>query len=76
MASARDFNDPFDCRIPQNFLLLSPQEKDKYITDQFIRLYPLINKRNADLEQKIHELEQKFQDMETYQKDHDKIEFE
>jgi hypothetical protein len=76
MASARDFNDPFDCRIPQNFLLLSPAEKDKYISDQFIRLYPMVNKRTTDLEKKIHETERRFQDMETYQKEHDQIEFE
>jgi hypothetical protein len=76
MASAIEFNDPFDCRIPQNFSLLNVQEKDQYLTDQLIRLYPSVSKRNIDLEKKIHEIEKRFADTETYQVEHDKIEFE
>jgi len=32
-ASPKDFNDPFDCRIPPNFIDLSIKEKEQYIND-------------------------------------------
>jgi hypothetical protein len=31
LASPRDFNDPFDCKIIENFSLLSPKEIDDYL---------------------------------------------
>ena len=30
LASPKDFNDPFDCRINSNFSLLSPEEGEEY----------------------------------------------
>ena len=33
MASPKDFNDPFDCRIPPNFVGLSKREQEEYIND-------------------------------------------
>ncbi|AWL08070.1 hypothetical protein HME7025_00187 [Aquirufa nivalisilvae] len=36
LASPKDFNDPFDCRIPVNFLLLKEEGKNQYI-DEYIK---------------------------------------
>ena len=32
-ASPKDFNDPFDCRIPPNYLDLSEEEREQYFND-------------------------------------------
>src|SRR5437762_935552 len=36
LTSPKDFNDPFDCRIPQNFSLLNTKEKIQQFVDKSI----------------------------------------
>jgi hypothetical protein len=33
LPSPKEINDPFDCRIPRNFITLTEEERDKYIKD-------------------------------------------
>lgn len=76
LASPKDFNDPFDVRVPPNFSLLSRSERDQYITDILIQQYPELISQNIDLKKKISELEIKFSDIDTFQKEYEKIYFE
>jgi hypothetical protein len=75
-SSAQDFNDPYDCRIPQNFSLLSKEEIYQYISDLAVSQYSSIEKRGIDLKQIIYNLEKRFSDIENIQKERDKLEFE
>ena len=36
LASPKDFNDPFDCRIPEDFLSLDTTKKRNQYADQFV----------------------------------------
>lgn len=75
MSAPKDFNDPFDCRITTNHYLIDTPEKKKEYVDKGIEKYLewlKENKRDIEFERKQH-LE-RLQDIETYQREHEKLE--
>ena len=46
LASPKDLNDPFDCRINANFTLLTPKEEDSYINDWPSQVFQKLKKED------------------------------
>ena len=68
MSPPKDFNDPFDCRIPKNhYLIDTPEKIEKYINDGIDkhREWLIANGKNIEFEKK--QLKERLQDIETYQ---------
>lgn len=61
LASPKDFNDPFDCRIPPNLIDLTQAEKDRYINDLAISQLDEAQKRGKDFEYLLRKLEKHFE---------------
>ncbi|SDT38809.1 Protein of unknown function [Mucilaginibacter mallensis] len=54
LASPKDFNDPFDCRIPINYLLLNTPDKiSQYATEYTIRQFDRLTELGVNLEDHI-----------------------
>lgn len=70
LAAPKDFNDPFDCRIPNNFELLDNREKRKDFINSIIdRNYKYIKSLGYDPElEKIQRLKELEETPETFQK--------
>ena len=76
MASPSDFNDPFDCRISRNYLLLDNSDKiDLYINKTFEKYHSwiLYNGKNIEFEKKS--LKKRLENIEEFQKEFEKIEY-
>jgi len=77
LASPRDFNDPFDCRIAENFFLLETEEDVKdYIDKATIKHFEYLNEQNIDLPKAISDLEKRLADRKTFQKENEQLLFE
>ncbi len=76
MASPKDINDPFDCRIPPNFKNLTVKEKDNYINDLAIKQFHEIEQKGLNLENVIKDLEKRMDNPEKFQKEAEKYIFE
>lgn len=59
MASPKDFNDPFDCRIAPNVNLLSDLEKSEYVNKLSIAHYDEAQRLGIDLNKAIPDLERR-----------------
>ena len=57
LASPKDFNDPFDCRISPNFVDLTKQEKNDYINDLAISRYKECEDKGLDFEEVLKNFE-------------------
>ncbi len=73
LASPKDINDPFDCRIPPNYKNLTVKEKDKYAND--IALKVKLQGLNIS-ENDIKDFKNGINNTEKFQKDAEKIIFE
>jgi len=52
--SPKEFNDPFDCRIPESFYMLNTEEKiEKYVNDFIIRNLNKLKAKNIDIPQYV-----------------------
>jgi len=73
LASPKDFNDPFDCRIAANFKLLDTKEKiQRYIDEATIRHFDTLMKQNRDLIYERKRLEDRFMNnIEEVQRDYE-----
>ncbi len=73
LASPKDFNDPFDCRIAPNFKLLDTKEKiQRYVDEALIRHFDTLTKDNRDLVFEQKRLEERLlNNIEDVQKDHE-----
>lgn len=49
LSTPKDFNDPFDCRITENYNLFTPEEEDKYINELLISSFPKTEAKGLDL---------------------------
>jgi hypothetical protein len=67
LTSPKNFNDPFDCRIGQNFSLLSKEESEKYITNLAISHFQEVVKQGNDFSVVLNDFERRFQDKEVFQ---------
>lgn len=75
LSSPKDFNDPFDCRISQNFSLLTPTEEKEYITALEIQGIPEAQRRGIDYSAVIKDFEERFRNKPQFQKFADLIQF-
>lgn len=76
MSPPKDFNDPFDCRIPKNhYLIDTPEKIERYVNDGIDkhREWLISNGKNIEFEKK--QLRKRLQDIDRYQKEHEELEF-
>lgn len=71
-ASPKDFNDPFDCRIPPNYIDLSEEEKEQYFND-FIK--DRVDKNQPGNDQLISNFRKRLDDKKEFQKEVEKTTF-
>lgn len=75
--SPRDFNDPFDCRIPNNFSLLNTTEKiEEYVANMINSHYKEIVKRGVNIKNESERLKHRIaNEPEAFQKEYENILF-
>ena len=77
MASPKDFNDPFDCRIIVNYHLLNTPEKlEEYIDKLFVKLNDVLLKEKINFKLQKQNLLKRLQNINQYQKEREEIEFQ
>lgn len=78
LSTPKDFNDPFDCRIPKNYLLLDTDEKIRdYIEKTIKNLVNHLNYSREMMEKKKDEIFDRFKnDIQKEQKEHERLHFE
>ena len=76
MSPPNDFNDPFDCRIPENhFLIDTPEKIDIYIYDRIEKHREWLVASGKDIEFEKKQLRERLQDIEIYQKEYEELEY-
>jgi len=75
MASPKLFNDPFDCRIPPDFIHLSENEANQYMTDLFIRHFYVNELAHCDMAETKKKFESRFMNRRKFQKEAEKLKF-
>ncbi|MBI5916721.1 MAG: XisI protein [Bacteroidetes bacterium] len=75
LASPRDMNDPFDCRITSNFLLLNEKERREYNEKRHVQEFENLQDRKIDIAKSLKEVDTRMQDEETFQRENEKINF-
>ncbi|WP_306350635.1 DUF2971 domain-containing protein [Flavobacterium sp. '19STA2R22 D10 B1'] len=76
LSSPIEFNDPFDCKIPKNFLLINTPEKvEKYVNDVIERQKDFIISKGLSIENEIIEYAKTLQNIQKFQKEREEIEF-
>jgi hypothetical protein len=75
LSSPRDFNDPFDCRIPPNLFLLSEKERNDYALELMISHYPEAIERGIDLNKAVPQFLTKMTNLESAQEELEELEF-
>lgn len=75
LASPICFNDPFDCRITTNYLLLdTPEKREEYIQIGMKKHATFLSERGLDLDSVKSDLQRRIDDLESFQREHDEIE--
>ena len=69
LASPKEINDPFDCRIPPNFKNQTPEEKEKYITDLAVRKYDEVQRQGLDMKKVLSDFEKRMDNPEKFQRE-------
>src|SRR5882757_8788831 len=74
LASPKDFNDPFDCRIPINYHLLNTPEKIKqYINEYTIRQFNRLKEVGINFEDHFKSIENKLtNNIDELQQEHER----
>ena len=75
LASPKDFNDPFDCRIPPNYIDLTKKEKNDYINDLAISKFEEIQEKDLDFKSVLQGFEDRFKNPIELQKYYNNIMF-
>ncbi len=73
LASPKDFNDPFDCRITPNLKSLTKEEEEQYIIDMGIANYQVIEEEQRDLELVLKKFEFRLRDKDKLQKEYNTL---
>ena len=73
LSSPKDFNDPFDCRITENYNLFTPEEEEKYINELLVSGFPKTEAQGLDFREVVKRVEGLLKDKEKLQ---ETIEFE
>ena len=73
LASPGSFNDPFDCRIPENYFLIDSEEKGNLFADKIIGKHrKRLISEGYDLNERRENFKQKLENLEALQLDHEK----
>ncbi len=75
LASPKDFNDPFDCRIPINFQVLSDEEKEKFKVEIVIQQIQKNPGAGDILASKLNDLDERMNDIEKFQEGYEEFYF-
>ena len=76
LSSPIEFNDPFDCKIPKNFLLINTPEKvEKYVNDVFERQNSYFVANGFDIENEKLEYTKSLENIQKFQKEREELEF-
>lgn len=73
LASPKDFNDPFDCRISPNFIDLTKEEKYSYINELAISKFEETERKGLNFPKVLKDLEKRLDDPIKFQRDSEKI---
>jgi len=73
LASPKDFNDPFDCRIAPNFIDLTKKEKNDYIHDLAISKFEECENKGLNFENVLKDFEKRFDNPVEFQRYSEKI---
>jgi len=66
-SSPKDFNDPFDCRIPNNLEMLDTDQKiDKFLSEIFIRVLPDLDSSKIDIKRLFQQKREDFRQNKPY----------
>src|SRR6218665_1281944 len=77
LSSPKDFNDPFDCRIPDNYFLLdTPDKIDQYINGVVERHMQLLISRDLNIVDEKKRMKEKLSDLGTIQLENEKVTFD
>ena len=64
LSSPKHFNDPFDCRIPDNYYLLNtPFKIEQYASGLINRHQQFLNENNYNIKEEYQKIKQKLQDL-------------
>jgi hypothetical protein len=74
-SSPKDFNDPFDCRISENFNILDSKEKIHQYYDRSLRKNQEL-KYSYDIKTMMNDFEKRFEKKEMLQEEFDKLTFD
>jgi len=67
LSSPKDFNDPFDCRITENYNLFTPEEEENYINELLISGFPKTEAEGLDFISVVKRVENLLRDKERLQ---------
>jgi hypothetical protein len=67
LSSPNDFNDPFDCRVTENYNLFTPEEEKKYINELLISGFPKTEAQGLDFRMVVKGVEDLIKDKEKLQ---------
>ena len=75
LASPKDFNDPFDCKIPLNFTVLTKEERENYKEELSIRQRPNIGVSDLEYISIKKNLDDRMENIEKFQEDYEEFYF-
>lgn len=76
LSSPIEFNDPFDCKIPINYLLIDTLEKiGKYVNDVFERQKDCLVAKGFNIENEKIKYSKSLENIQKFQKEKDELEF-
>jgi hypothetical protein len=75
LASPSSLNDPFDCRIPPDFIHLSPEGRIKYANDLIIKFYPEIENRGLNVQKQMKRVDDKLSNPQACQREMEEIKY-
>ena len=76
MASPGSFNDPFDCRIPENYSLIDSDEKANLFAENITQKHrKRIIAQGYDINERKQNFKSNLKNLETFQQEHEKYEF-
>lgn len=67
LSSPKDFNDPFDCRITENYNLFTPEEEETYINELLVSGFPKTEAQGLDFREVVKRVEGLLKDKEKLQ---------
>jgi hypothetical protein len=76
LASPKDFNDPFDCRITTNYSLLKDADIPAYVQKEVLPQLAYMKRMRMNVDEQMKSFETRLRDREKFQKESDTIELD